>query len=135
MNRNESLADFLSAAEIVAMLVETVAKGGNLLLNVGPAADGRVPDDQAGLLRNREHGSTRTPTRSTARPAFTVPGSGAHWYTRTGDVVHAFDLVRPEPSFASLAGVTSVTTPAGAYLTFPRSRAGSASSIDARRRT
>ena len=51
VNRNESIDDFLTAAEIVAMLVETVAKGGNLLLNIGPNADGTIPDNQARLLR------------------------------------------------------------------------------------
>jgi alpha-L-fucosidase len=125
VNRNETLADFLRPAEIVAMLVETVAKGGNLLLNVGPAADGRVPDDQAGLLREsgawiRAHGDAIHGSTT-----FTVPGSGEHWYTRTGDVVHAFDLSSArEPCFASLTGVTSVTTPAGAALAFRGSDAG-----------
>ena len=86
------------------MLVETVAKGGNLLLNVGPNADGTMPDIQAQRLREAGawvrahadaiHGST----------AFDVPGSGTHWYTRTGDVVHAFDLSSAaEPRFAELA--------------------------------
>ena len=51
VNRNETVDDFLTAGEIVAMLVETVAKGGNLLLNVGPNADGTIPDVQARLLR------------------------------------------------------------------------------------
>ena len=131
VNRNESADDFLSPAGIVAMLVETVAKGGNFLLNVGPNADGTIPDDQARLLREsgewvRAHagaidGSTR----------FAVPGSGAHWYTRTGAVVHAFDLSgAPEPCFAALHGVTSVTTPAGDELTFRNSDAGAI--VDAR---
>ncbi len=45
VNRNEREEDHLSAREIVAMLVETVAKGGNLLLNVGPNADGTLARD------------------------------------------------------------------------------------------
>jgi len=125
VNRNESVEDFLSAREIVAMLVETVAKGGNLLLNVGPNADGTIPDNQVRLLRESGewvrahadaiHGST----------AFAVPGSGGHWYTRTGAVVHAFDLSSvPEPCFPELSGVTSVTTSSGDALTFRASDAG-----------
>jgi alpha-L-fucosidase len=125
VNRNESVADFLSAAQIVAMLVETVAKGGNLLLNVGPNADGTVPDIQARLLRDsgawvRAHADAIHDSTS-----FDVSGSGAHWYTRTGDVIHAFDLSSaPEPCFASVQGVTSVTTPAGGAVPFRSSDAG-----------
>ncbi|MDQ1508537.1 MAG: alpha-L-fucosidase, partial [Actinomycetota bacterium] len=125
VNRNEDAADFLSAAQIVALLVETVAKGGNLLLNVGPNADGTVPDIQARLLRDsgawvRAHADAIHDSTS-----FDVPGAGAHWYTRTGDVVHAFDLSSaPEPCFASLQGVTSVTTGAGEELAFRESDTG-----------
>ena len=125
VNRNETIDDYLSAAEIVAMLVEAVAKGGNFLLNVGPNADGTIPDDQARLLREsgawvREHADAiHDSTR------FDVPGAGKHWFMRTGDVVHAFDLSSaPEPWFGALAGVTSVTTPAGEELAFRATDAG-----------
>ncbi len=125
INRNDDPADFLSAAQIVAMLVETVAKGGNLLLNVGPNADGTVPDIQARLLRDsgawvRAHADAIHDSTS-----FDVPGTGMHWYTRSGDVVNAFDLSSaPEPCFASLHGVTSVTTPECEALPFRVSDAG-----------
>ncbi len=119
VNRNERVEDHLSAREIVAMLVETVAKGGNLLLNVGPNADGTLPEIQEKVLRDSGawvrahadaiHGST----------PFDIPGDGKQWYTRTGDVVHAFDLSSaPEPRFDGLHGVTRVTTTAGEELPF-----------------
>lgn len=50
-NRAERVEHHLTAPEIVALLTEVVAKGGNLLLNIGPAADGTIPDLQAGPLR------------------------------------------------------------------------------------
>ena len=131
VNRNERAADFLTGPEIVAMLVETVAKGGNLLLNVGPNADGAIPEDQARTLREagrwiREHaeaihGST----------VFDDPGTGAHWFTRTDDVVNAFDLAsQPQPHFASLEDVASVRTPAGEELAFATD--GDGITVDAR---
>ena len=103
VNRNERVEDHLTAAQVVALLVETVAKGGNLLLNVGPNADGTVPELQARILRDAGawirahaeaiHGSTR----------FDRPGDGQHWYTQAGGNVHAFDLSSAaEPRFGGL---------------------------------
>jgi len=42
-NRNENLEDYSSSEELVHILIEKVARGGNLLLNVGPTDDGRIP--------------------------------------------------------------------------------------------
>lgn len=42
-NRNEDLADYASSADLIHTLIEKVAGGGNLLLDIGPTADGRIP--------------------------------------------------------------------------------------------
>lgn len=42
-NRTENLDDYSSAEELIRILVSTVAAGGNLLLDIGPAADGTIP--------------------------------------------------------------------------------------------
>ena len=44
--------DFKSATDVVHLLTECVAKGGNLLLNVGPDAKGRIPDESVEILQN-----------------------------------------------------------------------------------
>ncbi len=41
-NRNEDIEDYLSESQLVRLLVDTVSRGGNLLLNVGPCADGTI---------------------------------------------------------------------------------------------
>ena len=41
-NRQLALANYYSARELVLTLVDTVSRGGNLLLNVGPTPDGRL---------------------------------------------------------------------------------------------
>jgi len=43
LNRIESVEDYMSAKELLITLCELVSKGGNFLLNIGPAADGSIP--------------------------------------------------------------------------------------------
>jgi len=48
-NRNEDINDYRSSEELVHLLVNTVGRGGNLCLNVGPKADGTMP----GIMEQR----------------------------------------------------------------------------------
>jgi len=51
-NRNEPLDNYRTGQELVWMLADLVARGGNLLLNVGPTADGRIPTIMQDRLRD-----------------------------------------------------------------------------------
>lgn len=42
-NKAENIEDYSSAKQLIDILIEKVSRGGNLLLNVGPTADGRIP--------------------------------------------------------------------------------------------
>ena len=50
-NAAETAADHLSGDALVAMFLRIVGGGGNLLINIGPRADGSIPPEQAEPLR------------------------------------------------------------------------------------
>jgi alpha-L-fucosidase len=50
-NTNEGPEHIISEKDLVELLVKTVANGGNLLLNIGPRADGTIPELQLQRLR------------------------------------------------------------------------------------
>ncbi len=49
-NRNEPLSNYKTGKELVWVLVDLVSRGGNFLLDVGPTADGRIPELQQDRL-------------------------------------------------------------------------------------
>ncbi|MGM1016071.1 MAG: alpha-L-fucosidase [Actinomycetota bacterium] len=95
-NRAEDARHSLSGAELIRLLVDVVAKNGNLLLNVGPSADGTIPELQRVAMRElgswmERNGESIYGTRPWVRA---LESSGApRRYTRGGDsvFVHALD--------------------------------------------
>lgn len=51
-NRNENLENYESSEFLIRYLINKVARGGNLLLNIGPTADGRIPVIQQKILKD-----------------------------------------------------------------------------------
>ena len=81
VNHAEEPDDYLDGARVVALLVETIAKGGHLLLNVGPEADGSIPEIQSRALRDAGawvHAHADVVHES---QPFSVPGEGSTWIT------------------------------------------------------
>lgn len=101
--------DYKPARRIVHMLVDVVAKGGNYLLNVGPDASGRLPEEA--LRRMREIGDWMHVNGEAiyrTRP-MTPWGDGPLRYTRLRDgTVYAIYLAdadqREPPATLTIAG-------------------------------
>lgn len=81
-----------SGTEMINMLIETRAKGGNLLLNVGPKPDGEIQIEQEALLRelalwNLANGESVHGVRP-----WNIAREGNIWFTRGKDTstVYAF---------------------------------------------
>ncbi|MDP1805937.1 MAG: alpha-L-fucosidase, partial [Acidimicrobiales bacterium] len=100
-NREEDDATYLAPDALVRMFVDVVAHGGNLLLNVGPNADGTIPWPQAQRLLAlgwwlRTNGDAIYGTRPWSRPdGTTTEGHEVRCTTRDGAV---FAIVQGTPS-------------------------------------
>jgi alpha-L-fucosidase len=88
--------DFIAHDELLWLLTDVVAKGGNLLLNVGPrGVDAQIPDEQARRLTWLghwvvPHGRALSGTRPWVRPGTAIADGHPVRYTSAGDSVFAF---------------------------------------------
>lgn len=83
-NQMENRSNAISSRDLIALLVSTVANNGNLLVNVGPKADGTIPDWQEELLLNlgawlKVNGEAIYGTRITKRESLKLEGATAHF--------------------------------------------------------
>jgi alpha-L-fucosidase len=124
---------FLAHDELLWMLTDIVAKGGNLLLNVGPrGVDAQIPDEQATRLEWLAqwvvpNGAAIAATRPWVRPGTTTADGHPVRYTARDAMVFAF--VRDAPSSVVLPDVratptTAVTTVGGDALAWKDSSEG-----------
>lgn len=80
---------YKSGRDLILLLAEARAKGGNLLLNVGPKPDGALPEEQIGrLMELGLWNFINAEAVFGVEPCALVREPGA-WYTRSGDTVYA----------------------------------------------
>ena len=103
-NANEPPGDYMSLDALVDLFVDNVSKNANLLLNVGPKADGTIPEVQRELLRGLGrwldvHGEGIYGTRPWVEATGTTPGDSLRVrFTQKNDTVYAFLLDQPSSS-------------------------------------
>ncbi|SHG94656.1 alpha-L-fucosidase [Streptoalloteichus hindustanus] len=99
-NQLETEDSYLSSTQLIHLLIDTVAGGGNLLLNVGPTGSGDIPPEQAQRLVDlgdwlATHGDAIYGTRPWHRAkGITTEGLPVR-YTASREVLHALVLGTP----------------------------------------
>lgn len=92
--------DYKSPMTLLRMLVDCISLGGNLLLDIGPRADGTIPDEQVAILKEfgrwtSKHAEAIYDTRA-GIPAGHVAGYTA--LNLPGDVLYVYLPYRPNES-------------------------------------
>ena len=99
-NQNETGAEFLTPTQLIRSFVDIVSKNGNLLLNVGPKADGTIPAPQAErILAMGDWLRVNGAGIYGSRPWVVAEGTTAEKvplrFTTRGDTLYAFLLGTP----------------------------------------
>jgi alpha-L-fucosidase len=131
-NRAEGEAETIAPDELIYLLADIVSKNGNLLLDVGPEADGTIPPVQMERLRAlgawlRQNGDAIYGTRPWIRAiGETTDGLGIR-FTRKQDDAFAILLGTPKQSSVTLKDVSAKTGSDIYLLGYPKPLSWSAS--------
>ena len=114
-NRAEDAWHSLSAAGAVRLLADIVSRGGNLLLNVGPRADGTLPSEQRAVLEGMAAWmAVNSAAIHGTRPLHGVSVLDGGWlrWTRRGDHAYAIlaDVTSGDVTLAHRPGLLDPAT-------------------------
>ena len=89
LNRREGTEDYLSPKELLETLCTLVSKGGNFLLNIGPAADGTIPVIMEERLLQMGQWLQVNGEAIYASQVYSKKQQAGVYYTRKGNAVYA----------------------------------------------
>jgi alpha-L-fucosidase len=100
-NQVEGKAHLLTSNQLINMLVDIVSKNGNLLINVGPKADGSIPDNQLAPLKDLGkwltlNGEGIFETNSWKRAGQKLDDKTELRFTRKNKSLYVFFLTQPK---------------------------------------
>lgn len=81
---------YKSATRLIEILIETRAKGGSLLLNVGPKPDGELPIEQEERLREFALWNFLNHEAIEGVRPWILPNEGNIWYTRKDSAIYTY---------------------------------------------
>ncbi len=96
-NKMETEAEMLTSAELLYMLIDLISKNGNLLINIGPMANGTIPEMQGKPLRDsgdwlKRFGAAVYGTRPWKKPTAVTADDKRVRFTCNGDTIYAIVL-------------------------------------------
>ena len=110
-NKMETEEDYLSPKELIVMFIDIVSKNGNLLLNVGPMADGTIPElQQKALLGLGEwleiNGESIYGTRPWERAEGKTSDAIDLRFTQKSEILYIHLLDKPQQSKLTILSIT-----------------------------
>ena len=113
-NRTDDEQSYLSSDAVIRMLIDIVSKNGNLLLNVGPRADGSIHELQRKCLIGvgewmDVNGEAIRGTRPWIRSESTTSTGVPVRFTRKGEALYALLLGTPREAEVSIQGLRPST--------------------------
>jgi alpha-L-fucosidase len=123
-NQVEGPEQVIEPAKLVALLVDIVSKNGNLLLNVGPKADGTISDIQLDRLNKlgewlEVNGEALFDSRPWTKPSATSSDGTDIRFTSKADTLYAVFLNPPNGSRLKVPGVRAAENTTAEILGSP----------------